>query len=72
MRLGTKARLLEAIRVFYAQSPREFINPHSQITVEKFATKKSIVSSASGRADDADCEDPVRNRDHYRLSPVAL
>jgi hypothetical protein len=40
MRLGTKARLLKAIRVFYGQSPGEFINPHSQITVEKFATEK--------------------------------
>ena len=35
---GSKARVVRAIGVFYGLAPNGFINPESQITVEKFAT----------------------------------
>jgi hypothetical protein len=35
---GSKARLLQAIKVYYGLDANQFINPHSQITVEKFAS----------------------------------
>jgi hypothetical protein len=35
---GSKSRVLKAIRAFYGLTPKEPINPQSEITVEKFAT----------------------------------
>jgi hypothetical protein len=35
---GSKARVLKAIRAFYGLTKDQFINPQSQLTVEKFAT----------------------------------